>query len=397
MARRRFNHEGSLFQKPNNSWRAMVSVNGKRLSFTSKSRQAALEWLKKTTTQVATGMTYVSAKETLDEFLREWLSINKTSVRHTTWSQYELTCRVHISPRIGHIKLANLDPAVLQKFYSEKMSMNYGKGIRTIRVIHSILHKSLDDALRLGLISRNPVDLVVPPRYTHGEMKIYDRKQVQSLLIAAKDDRNVALYFLTVTTGCRMSELLALKWDDLSWEGQTLHIQRQLARDRQNGYYLPLKTRAANRTIDLGKKSIKKLREHYQRQNLERFNSQDWQENDLIFPSSIGTPLDQFNLYHQFKTLIERAGLPEIRFHDLRHTAASLMINDGLPIIVISRRLGHTKVSTTMDIYGHLLPDTQRELADRIDECVMPIEVELHPNCTRTPEIHELIEILAPK
>jgi integrase len=276
------------------------------------------------------------------------------------------------------------------------MSTSDGKGIRTIRVIHSILHKSLDDALRLGLISRNPVDLVVPPRYTHGEMKIYDRKQVQLLMIAARDDRNEALFFLAVTTGCRMSELLALKWGDLSWEGQTLHVQRQLARDRQNGYYLPLKTKAANRTIDLGKKSIEKLREHYQRQNQESFKSKDWQENDLIFSSSLGTPQDQFNLYHQFKSLIENAGLPEIRFHDLRHTAASLMINDGLPIIVVSRRLGHTKVSTTMDIYGHLLPDTQRELADRIDNCVMPIELELHPNCTRTPDIQELAENPSP-
>jgi integrase len=130
----------------------------------------------------------------------------------------------------------------------------------------------------------------------------------------------------------------------------------------------------------LGAKSIEKLREHWERQNHERKHAGDrWQENELIFPSSVGTPVNHSNLVKTFKRVISLAGLPEIRFHDLRHTAARLMLNHGVPVIIVSRMLGHSKVSITLDIYGHLMPEIQHQAAVLMDELIAPIEIGLHP------------------
>ena len=132
--------------------------------------------------------------------------------------------------------------------------------------------------------------------------------------------------------------------------------------------------------ITLGSNTIQKLREHQRLNQEERIEAGiRWQENNLIFPSTVGTPMEQRNLHRDFKSIIKKAGLPDIRFHDLRHTAASIMLNHGVPVIVVSRRLGHSKPSITLDIYGHLIPGMQAGIAEQIDELITPVEIALHP------------------
>jgi len=153
-------------------------------------------------------------------------------------------------------------------------------------------------------------------------------------------------------------------------------------------YFAPPKTKNGRRSVVLGIVTIAKLREHWNRQNeLRILAGNRWQENDLIFPTPIGTPKNQSNLYREFKEIIKGADLPEIRFHDLRHTAASLLLNHGVPPIIVSRRLGHYKVSMTLDIYGHLMPEMQDDAAKLIDDLITPVEIELHPNCTTMQSI----------
>jgi integrase len=230
------------------------------------------------------------------------------------------------------------------------------------------------------MLGRNPTDAVTPPRYEHEEMRFYDEAQVNQFLFAAKGNRNEALYYLAVTTGLRQSELLGLKWSDLDWVKKTLSVQRQLRREfKQGDYFTTPKTKAGKRTIVLGEKTIEILHEHWDLQNQERrFAGGRWKENDLIFTSSIGTPMDQHNLYHTFREFIHSVGLPEIRFHDLRHTAASLMLNHGIAPIIVSKRLGHSKVSITLDIYGHLMSEMQSEAADLMDELITSVPIELY-------------------
>jgi integrase len=377
MTKRRGNNEGSLSQRANGTWRARVYLHGKRLSFSAQTRKDAYRWIKNTIAQVDTGLTFQSAKTTLANYLEDWLVNVQSTIRPGTWYQYEMTCRVHILPNLGSIKLKDLNPGHIQALYNAKLKA--GTGIRTVKVIHVVLHKALEQSVKLGMIGRNPTNAVTSPKYQPDEMKFYDEGQVNQMLLVARGDRYEALYHLAVVSGMRQSELLALKWSDLDWQAGTLKIQRQLKRqDHKGGYFSNPKTKAGKRSIDLGPETIKKLQDHYERQRLERGKVGDrWVENDLIFPSTIGTPLDQFNLLKRFRSLISKAGLPEIRFHDLRHTAASLMLNNRVPPILVSRRLGHSKVSITLDTYGHLLPEVQSGVAEMMDELVTPVEIDL--------------------
>ncbi len=197
--------------------------------------------------------------------------------------------------------------------------------------------------------------------------------------IAVQDTRNEAQYHLAIKTGLRMGELLGLKWTDLDWNRGTIRVQRQVQRVTGQGMvFMSPKTNAGRRTIPLGVETLSILREHRTKQQDERETAGNrWQDYDLIFPSSIGTPQSPSNLLKAFKSELKCAGIPVIRFHDLRHTAASLMLNQGVPPFVVSKILGHSKPSTTMDIYGHLIPLMHEGVGNLMDELLTPIPVEM--------------------
>ena len=212
-------------------------------------------------------------------------------------------------------------------------------------------------------------------------MVVLDETQVSQLLVAAKGSRHEALYHLAVTTGMRMGELFGLRWSDLHWVSGRIYVRRQV--QYVPGYgrsFVEPKTRSGRRTIKLGEGVLQALRKHLERQQSEQVAAGErWVDNELIFPSKSGTPMDASNLRLDFTRVLRQAGLPKIRFHDLRHTAASLMLNHGIPVIVVSKILGHSKPSITMDIYGHLYNEMQDEAAQLMDELVTPICTQLHP------------------
>jgi integrase len=211
-------------------------------------------------------------------------------------------------------------------------------------------------------------------------MKILNESQVNRLLIKVTGHPWEVLFYLAVVTGMRQMELLGLKWTDLDWTRQTIKVERQLMRPNRNGVqFTDPKTRFGKRTIALGGRTIEVLRSHFDRQQVERMAaSEKWQDHGLIFTNSLGGPIHPRNLLRDYKQLLRDAGLPAIRFHDLRHTAASLMLNNNIAPIVVSRRLGHAKASITLDIYGHLIPGMQAEAAEIIDELIMPNPVQLN-------------------
>ena len=173
----------------------------------------------------------------------------------------------------------------------------------------------------------------------------------------------------------RQSELLGLKWADLSWNRGVLYVRRQAMRRVADGFSEP-KTKAGRRTVKLGNTTLQMLQRQYHQQQLARaVAGSRWKDNDLIFTSSIGTPLNQRNVSREFHEILKAAGLPSIRFHDLRHTAASLMLNHGIPVIVVSKILGHSKPSVTLDIYGHLYNEMQDQAAKLMDDLVSPVQV----------------------
>jgi integrase len=378
MARKiRGKNEGSLHQRPNGTWRAQFSVSGKRISKSFKTKAECQAWLRQMQDQIDHGFDYHASKTSLGDYLLQWLEIVRPTLRLKTSHQYGQIIQKHILPNIGGMALKDLALARIEQFYGERSSA--GIGTRTVRIIHNILHKSLEKAVRYGLLTQNPSHGAALPRVTPTEMNVLDEAQVGRFLVAAQGSYYEALYYLAVTTGMRQAEMFGLKWIDLQWNSGTLHVQRQAQRVNGHGWaFVEPKTKSGRRTIKLGEGTLQVLRLHRQRlEQLKSLAGDRWQENDLIFPSRAGTPGDPSNLRVDFLKVLDRAGLPKIRFHDLRHTAASLMLNHGVPVLVASKRLGHSKPSVTLDIYGHLYHEMQDEAARIIDELVTPIQVSL--------------------
>ena len=382
---KRGNNEGTIYQLPSGNWRAQIYINGYRLGKTKKSKREAQTWLRQTLEKTIQGYTGHGSNMLYKVFLEEWLSAKKSAIKNNTWSLYEATIRNHIIPFLGREKISDITPEKIQLLYLQKEQA--GTGIRTIRIIHTVLNNSLKKAVKLGIIHTNPTKATTPPTYECPEMEIYSEFEITQLLMAVKGTNIETLIYFAVTTGLRQSELLGLQWSDINWDRKTIFVKRQLMRKfKKPNYFVSPKTKSGKRTISLGENTIQKLQEHYRKQQIHKKKiGTKWQENDLIFPSAVGTPMSQRNLYKKFKAVIRQAGMRNIRFHDLRHTAASLMLNHGIPVLIVAKRLGHSKVSVTLDTYGHLLPGMEQETANFIDELITPIEVKLHTISTRTP------------
>ena len=368
MAKKRGQNEGSIVKRKNGTYMVQITADGKRISKYFKTKKEANKWRIDTLHKIQRGIFYSGPKLTLNKFLEEWLKSRKGSIKPKTLFQYRQIIELHINPILGRIKINELKPADVQALYNKKVET--GTGVRTVRLIHSVLHCALNHALRLGIIYRNPSDAVYKPKAKKNEMQVLDENQVKALLIAVRGKRLETLFKIAITTGLRQGEILGLKWGDLDWDTHQLNIQRQVQRVPERGLvFSDPKTAAGRRMIVLGPGTILALKKHFKRQLVEReFVGERWQDNDLIFPSSIGTPLDQSNLNRQYKNSLREAGLPDIRFHDLRHTAASLMLKQGVSVKVVQERLGHSDAAMTLNVYSHVMPGMQQEAAQKMDE-----------------------------
>jgi integrase len=310
--------EGSIFQRKNGLWVAQVTVQGKHVSKSSKSKSECREWLRKIRRQVEDGLTFSSAQTCLEVFLNEWLTLSAKSVRPKTFDQCQQVVRQHIVPDLGMIKMKDLSSRQIQALCSKKLDSNIS--VRTVLLIHSVLRRALNYGVKTKVIILNPALAVLLPKLKKKEMKTYSDSQVRTFLSFTEGSRFEVLYWLAVTTGMRQGELLGLKWSDVDMSRRRISVQRQIQRLKTGLEFSEPKSAAGRRMITLGASSIEKLRVHLKTQVGERQSAGDfWEENDLLFPSTKGTPMDPSNLYHDFKRVIKNAGLPDIRFHDLRH------------------------------------------------------------------------------
>lgn len=381
--------EGTIHRRPNGTWRAQLSLQGQRLSFTGTSQSECRTWLQETQRKILAGLTYDSTKLTYAEFLESWLSTVKARLRRGTFSQYSQVVNHYILSELGSLKVSDLRPDRIQRLYDKLIADN--KGRRTVQMVHAVVHRSLNQAVKLGVISLNPDDATSPPKPLEKEMSILDQEQVQKLLIAAKSRsfKEFVFYFFVFATGVRQGELLGLKWDDFDSSKKTVRIARQSKPLPGGGFeFVVPKTKNGFRTIRLGNETVQLLSQHYVSQLDERLTAERWEDNNLVFPSVVGTPLNPPNVVREFRLLLKKAELPRIRFHDLRHTAASLMLNNGVDVLVVSRRLGHAKASITLDIYGHLIPNSQERVAEIVENLISPVLVsELSPTA---PDLHPI-------
>ncbi len=378
MANRRGNHEGSLyFHKTRSRWCAQLSLNGHRITKYAKTRVECREWMKETLAKIDVGLTYEGTQYTVERFIEIWLNGKELSRRPNTVLQYKQLTNQHILPYLGKMKLQDVHPGHIKQLYALKR--DEGRGARTVQLIHAVLHNVFKQAVREGILGRNPAEAVERPRVEQSEMKILTEEQSRQFLIAVEGSRFKAIYYLALTTGMREGELLGLKWSDLNQNKGSLFVQRQLQQIAGQGYVLvPPKTKAGRREIKLGQGTLLQLEAHRERQKIEQAAADErWQDNDLIFPNSLGTPLDHKPILTEFKRILKHTGLPNIRFHDLRHTSLSTLMENGTPVNTVQRRAGHAMASTTMNIYGHATIHSQDEAAEKIEELLSPIAVKL--------------------
>jgi len=366
--------EGSVFKR-GKRWVAQVGSCENRETKYFDTQREANDWRHKMIEQRRQGLVFAGSKVPLANFLDEWLIVAKTSIRPNTYYHYTQVVNQHIKPTLGQISLKDLRPDQVQSLYTIKLAK--GTSPRTTLMIHSVLHRALHHALRLGLVVRNVSDAVIRPKVPRKEMKTLDDYQVRQLFQVAEGTRIQMLLWMTIVTGMRQGELLGLKWEDLDWETSRIQVKRQVQRRKGEGLvFCEPKSAAGRRVISLGKDTIQKLREHKAEQYSERIMAGNkWQDHDLIFPSSIGTPLSQSNLNRDYKQLLQEANLPDIRFHDLRYTAASLMLKQGISVKVVQERLGHSDAAMTLNVYSHVIPGMQREAAEKMDEITALIDI----------------------
>jgi len=369
MPAKRGNNEGSVTRRPDGRWEARITLeDGKRKSFYAKTRQEAARKLAAALRDHDAGLPVVGDKQTLGQYLATWLDTMRPNVKPKTYRSYEQLVRVHILPLVGDVPLSKVGAQQVQLLYAKRLEA--GSSTTTVHHVHAVLHRALATALRLGLVQRNVCDLVDPPRMRHYEMMVLTAPQVRTLLQAAKGHRLEALFVLALATGMRQGELLALKWADVDLEAATVTVRATLQHVRGRGFvFLPPKTKQSRRKVALPTTVVEALHQHHARQLNERKSlGLAWEDMDLVFTNQVGRPLDGVNvLRRELHPLLRRAGLPVIRFHDLRHTAATLLLSQGVNAKVVSEMLGHSDISITLGIYAHVLPDMQQHAAEAMN------------------------------
>lgn len=370
--RRRGHGEGSITKLPDGRWQARIDLgyqNGKRRrkALYGKTRHEVAQKLAKTLHEHQQGLPVTNERQTIAQFLTRWLD---DSARHTlrpqTFKRYRELVNLHAIPHIGKVVLARLTPQHLANLYNERRKD--GLSPRTVQFLHAVLHRALKQAVKWNLIARNPADAVEAPRPERKDIQPLRREQVETLLRAVEGDLLEALYILAVTTGMRLGELLALKWEDI--DGSRLHIRHTLQRIDGQWLLMEPKSDRSRRSITLSVKAKAALLRHRVAQNEQRLAAGPaWEDWGLVFCNEIGQPLDGRNVLRgSFRRILGKTGLPVIRFHDLRHTAATLLLTQGIHPKKVQDLLGHSTISLTLDTYSHILPNLQDEVAATMDD-----------------------------
>jgi len=364
---RRANGEGSIYKRKDGLWAATISLErGRRKSFYGKTRQAVAEKLAGAFRRRQDGLPVLSDRQIVAWYFEGWLEAVRPSLRPRTFRRYEQYIRLHANPLIGAVPLAKLSPQHLEHLYANRLDS--GLSPTSVAHLHAVLHRALGQAARQGILGRNVADVVNKPRIRRREMAVLTPEQVRTLFRAAQVDRLQALYVLAVSTGMRQGELLALKWRDIDLDGAALQVRSTLQRTRDGFEFSEPKTARSRRQIALTRAAVEALRLHRASQLEERLRCPYWQNAEIVFATEAGTPIEAGNMIRRsFQPLLARAGLPRIRFHDLRHTAATLMLSQGIHPKIASEMLGHSTIAVTLDLYSHVTPTMQRQATEALD------------------------------
>ncbi len=333
----------------------------------------------KTINEINRGSYVTPTKTTLIEWLcDEWLPMMKSQVKTSTWHSYKRNIELHVVPRIGDRVLKDVSAQILNKLYNDlltdgKKNADGGLSPKTVRYIHTTLHKALGDAVDADILGVNPATKAKPPKpraTATDKLQFWRVDELAAFLRHVEGTRLEALWYLLAMTGMRRGEALGLRWSDIDFDAMRLSVRNTFTSVEYTIVASTPKTHRA-RVIDLDERTIAKLRAHHERQLSEKAEwKNDYVNNDLAFPRENGTPSHPDGITQRFENEVKRAGLRRIRLHDLRHTHATIALGAGIPVKVISERLGHETPAFTLKQYAHVIPGMQAEAAAQIASLV---------------------------
>jgi integrase len=371
---RRGANEGSIFRRSRDGkWVAVVNlgyVSGKRRrkTFVGKTRAEVQRELNRALRDRERGLPVQTERQTVADYLDAWLRDSVwPSKRLRTHERYEQAVRLHIAPEIGRIELSKLTPQHVQRFVANRLAA--GRSPSSVRYARTVLSIALEQARKWELVSRNVASLVDPPEVVQRRVPVVTVERARQILHAVAGDRFAALYRVALLTGLRRGELVGLRWGDVDLDEAALTVRRSVQRVAGTVQVVEPKTSRSHRTIALPDSAVSTLK----RQRVHQIEvglgvGRPWSSADFVFGKADGEPLEPSSVTVRFQRLLAEAGLPRMRFHDLRHATASLLIADHVPARVVMEMLGHSSITTTMNIYAHVMPALQREAANHLDD-----------------------------
>lgn len=381
MSARRGNGEGSVYQRSTDKrWLGAITVgydaSGKqrRKVVSARTRAEVVRKLNTLQRQLDDGLPAPDPSLTVSQLLTRWFNdVLRHQVSISAATSYKSVADNHIVPTLGRKKLVNLTPSDVDRLLSVKLDS--GLSPSTVRRIRAVLSQALSQGVRWGVVVRNVAALSHSPKVPRNEGRTLTPAQARQLLDALKGHRNEALYALMLSTGLRRGEALGLMWGDIDFDAQVLVVSRALK--RENGVLVTADTKTAKsrRAINIPPPMIATLKAHRARQAAERLAlGEAWVNSGFVFTTTIGTPIDGRNMNREFKKICNDAGLGNWHPHELRHSAASLMLAQGVKLQVVSDVLGHASIRMTADVYGHLLAPDRQAAAEAIGNALWPME-----------------------
>jgi integrase len=386
MAKRGTN-EGSIFKRKDGRWVGSLNLGWedgkrKRRHFYAATAAEVRDELLKARSDQSHGLPVTSERQTVAEFLEDWLEHTlKARAQPRSFESFSVIVKKHIVPSLGRIRLDKLTPQQVQallekkrkpyktKTKSGKTIEKHGLSPQSIASIRTVLRSALSQALKWGIIGRNVATLIDPPRIPRPLAHVIELDGARKLLEVARGKRFEAVFVLALTLGLRRGEILGLRWSDVDFEKSAVRVNQALQRVGGKLQVTEVKTQRSRRVVAIPESVVRALKTRRAQQAQDRLLAgPEWEDSDLAFTGPTGAPLEPITLHRDFKQLLQTAELStNTRFHDLRHTAASLLLAEGVHLRMIMELLGHSSISLTANTYAHVMPAAMRDVADRME------------------------------
>ena len=377
---------GTIRQRKDGRWEARYTVGrdpgtGKQVqrSVYGATQQEVRKKLGQLTTEIDTGTYKEPCKMKVGEWLDIWTAEYLNDVKPRTLESYTAQVENHIKPALGAVKLETLTTPAIQRFYNRLSKGKDGKaGLspKTVKNIHGILHEALQQACKVGYIRTNPADSCTLPRAEKKEIKPLDSDEIAAFLKAIQGHQFETVYMVTLFTGLRRGEVLGLTWDAVDFGNGTLLVNKQLQKipGERAAFRLVTTKNSKGRTITAAPSIFAALKKYRAKQTEWRLKAGDrWEDSNFVFTNELGHHLSPHTVYHNYKRIVASIGLPNARFHDLRHSYAVAALKEGDDVKTVQQNLGHHSAAFTLDTYAHATAEMKRESAARMEKFIKQV------------------------